>query len=518
MKSKKLLLLSLAPLALASTAFGAFSDKTWDGSSNGGWGGANWDDNNATITGANNLIFTGGANLADNWTGNFRTVGALTYGGTTDIKTRLSTTATPATLGRGITFDTTEPNAEINVLTGSTANVLLTNDGLTGGEATNAAITLADNLVIDHRGDGTLTIDTLIDGTGNVTINGDDRDNKVIFDNAGTANTYTGDLAIDGASLQILNAGKLGNAANNIDISNGGELYITGASTIAASRATTLSGGDAYLRTDAAVTVNAVIDGAGKLIKTGTGNLTMTATNTFSGGFEIQNARVTINTGSGGAGALGSGVITLNSDVVTSATAGSEIFIQDPGAVNPTISNDIVLTGNGGSIAVGVNTTTLSGAITGDGDFRKRGGGALVLSGAYAFAGDFTIENGGAVTLEDGGQFTFDIGVSGDNNSISHETGSAALSIDSLFVFDLTDATTGLADQWSIIGSTLIGATTFGSNFDITGFTETAGVWSNGAYEFSEATGNLTVVPEPGTFALIGGLLALASVATRRRK
>lgn len=511
MKSNKLLLLSLLPLTLGSTAFGAFTDKTWDGSSNGGWGaGANWDDNNATITGANNLIFNSGSNLDDNWTGNTRTVGALTYGGSTDITTRLTTT--DGTIGRGINFDTTEPNAEINV-SGST-NVLLTNND--AGTSDGVEITLADNLEINHTGSGTLTLDAIIQGTGDITINGTDLNSRVIFDNAGTANTYTGDLAIDGGSLQVLNAGKLGNAANSIDISNGGQLYITGASTIAATRATTLSGGDAYLKNDNTVTWDAAIDGSGKFIKTGAGGLTLTATNTFSGGFEIQDGRVTINTGSGGAAALGTGAITLNSDVVTSATTGSEIFIQDPGAANPTISNAIVLTGNGGSIAVGGDTTTVSGAVTGNGDFRKRGGGNLVFSGAYAFGGDFTIENGGAVTLGNSGTFTFDIGASGVNNSISHETASISdLNLDGTFVFDLTGAGTGLSDQWSIIGSSF--NTTYDTNFAITGFTKTAGVWSNGTYEFSELTGVLSVVPEPSTFALLGGLFALSWVMVRRR-
>lgn len=507
MKSNKLLLLSLLPLTLGSTAFGAFTDKTWDGDTNGGWGaGTNWVDGTATITGANNLIFNSGSNLDDNWTGNFRTVGALTYGGSTDINTRLTTTA--GTIGRGITFDTTEPNAEINV-SGST-NVLLTNNNV----ATDSEITLADNLVIDHTGTGTLTLDAVIEGTGNITINGT---GNVIFDNAGTANTFTGDLAIDGASLQVINAGKLGNAANDIDISNGGELYFTGASTVVATRATTLSGGDANLKTDAAVTVNAVIDGSGKLIKTGAGGLTLTATNTFSGGFEIQDGRVTVNTGSGGAAALGSGTITFNSDVVTSATTGSEIFVQAPGAANPTISNALVLTGNGGSIAVGGNTTTFSGATSGTGDLRKRGGGNLVFSGAYSFGGDFTIENGGAVTLGSSGTFTFDIDASGVNNSISHQTAAVTdLNLDGTFVFDLTGAGTGLSDEWTIIGSSF--NTTYDTNFAITGFTETAGVWSNGTYEFSELTGVLTVVPEPSTFALLGGLIALSWVMSRRRK
>ena len=37
-------------------------------------------------------------------------------------------------------------------------------------------------------------------------------------------------------------------------------------------------------------------------------------------------------------------------------------------------------------------------------------------------------------------------------------------------------------------------------------------------YSFSQITGDLTVVPEPETFALLGGLLALGYVMVRRRR
>jgi hypothetical protein len=43
-------------------------------------------------------------------------------------------------------------------------------------------------------------------------------------------------------------------------------------------------------------------------------------------------------------------------------------------------------------------------------------------------------------------------------------------------------------------------------------FNDTTGVGNDVAFN------NLNVVPEPETFALLAGLLALASIATRRRK
>ena len=513
MKSQKLLLLSLLPLSLGSTAFGQLTDKTWTGASNGGWGGGlNWSDGNATITGGNNLIFNSGANLADNWTGNFRTVGALTYGGSTDITTRLTTT--DGTVGRGITFSSTAGDAEINI-SGST-NVLLTNNDV----ATNSDITLADNLVMNHTGTGTLTLDSKIVGTGDITINGTSLANTVIFDNAGTANTYTGDLLIDGGNLQVLNAGKLGNANNSITIRDGGQLHFTGASTVASTRSTTLANGDAYLRTDDGVstTWNADIDGSGKFIKVGEGDINLLGANTFSGGLEVRDGRIFVNNSTGsGPASLGSGDITLNSDVETDTAAGATIFFQNP-VGDSTLTNDIILTGNGGTLLVGGNTTTLSGVVSGTGDLRKNGGGTLSLTGAYALAGNLIIDASGAVNLGAAGTFTFDIGAAGVNNAIFQDTSAiSAFTIDGDFIFDLADAGTGESDTWSIIGSTVLASTTFGTNFSVSDFTESSGVWSNGSYEFSELTGVLTVVPEPSTFALLGGLFALSWVMIRRR-
>jgi len=272
-------------------------------------------------------------------------------------------------------------------------------------------------------------------------------------------------------------------------------------------------------------TLNAIIDGtsAAKVTKSGTGSLELKGTNTFSGGLEIQNGQVFISTSNSGVAGLGTGDITLNSSIPTASSPsvdGATLFVQDPGAANPTITNDLVLTGNGGTILIGGNTTTFSGATSGTGDLRKNGGGNVIFSGAYSFGGDLTVDGGGAVTLGQSGTFTFDIDGSGVNNTITQGIGTTSgLSLDGTFVFDLTSAGTGLTDEWSIIGSTILAQAAFGTNFDVSGFTEgTSGVWTSGIYQFDEGTGNLTVVPEPSAYALLGGLLALSWVMVRRRK
>lgn len=258
-----------------------------------------------------------------------------------------------------------------------------------------------------------------------------------------------------------------------------------------------------------------------KVTKDGTGSLELRGNNSFSGGLEIKDGTVFINTSDSGAGGLGTGVITLNSDVASLGSTGATLFVQDPGSTNPIISNDLVLTGNGGSIVIGGSTTSFSGAVTGAGDFRKRGGGNLVFSGDYSFAGDFAVENGGGVTLGDGGNFVFDIDAPGVNNAIFQEAGiglTSGLLLDGIFNFDLSGASATIGDSWTIITQSILGNTSFGASFAVADFTNVSGVWTDnqmGIYQFSQSTGMLSVIPEPGS--ALAGLLLGAGLLRRRR-
>ena len=53
-------------------------------------------------------------------------------------------------------------------------------------------------------------------------------------------------------------------------------------------------------------------------------------------------------------------------------------------------------------------------------------------------------------------------------------------------------------------------------------FAQAGDVWTASAagltYTFSQLTGDLSVIPEPGTYALLAGCFALASVMIRRRR
>lgn len=128
-----------------------------------------------------------------------------------------------------------------------------------------------------------------------------------------------------------------------------------------------------------------------------------------------------------------------------------------------------------------------------------------------------------SLVLSNNAKVTFYIGNTGVNNKITSTGGNNnLLTLDGDFVFDLTSASTTVGASWSIVDVSLVNET-FSSSFTAVDFVADGGgvLWTkdiNGTnyYQFSEATGVLSVVPEPGVCALAG--VGLALVLFRRRR
>ena len=129
------------------------------------------------------------------------------------------------------------------------------------------------------------------------------------------------------------------------------------------------------------LTLNGFISGGGDIVKTGSGNLLLTAANTHSGGLSLQNGRVVVlhNT------ALGSGDVYFQ---------GGTLQYGD----GITVANTLQ-TGSGSSSTVNVQTgtATQSGNIAGSllgGGYTKTGAGELIVTGYAGFGGATRIFDG----------------------------------------------------------------------------------------------------------------------------
>lgn len=112
----------------------------------------------------------------------------------------------------------------------------------------------------------------------------------------------------------------------------------------------------------------------------GSGEVYLTGTNTFSGGMIIDSGKVVINSAGN---VFGAGAITMN--------GGS---IAPSGATARTISNNITVAGTGAFGGDVAGKITLSGTVSGTGTLVKSGTNVVEVTGANSFTGGFSVNSG----------------------------------------------------------------------------------------------------------------------------
>ena len=123
----------------------------------------------------------------------------------------------------------------------------------------------------------------------------------------------------------------------------------------------------------------------GSLIKVGTGTLTLTGANTYSGGTSFNGGILAVN----GDANLGTGGLSFNGGALQALAGGGGI----------SSSKSITLNAPGGMFLADASTVSnLSGAISGTGSLTKNGLGALVLTAANTYSGG-TVLNAGTLTV-----------------------------------------------------------------------------------------------------------------------
>jgi autotransporter-associated beta strand protein len=169
------------------------------------------------------------------------------------------------------------------------------------------------------------------------------------------------------------------------------------------------------------MTWTGVIGGAGQLVKSGGGELNLTANNTYAGGTRVTGGVIRINSDAN-LGAAGTG-ITLDGGFIGSIT-------NTPAATTFT-RNIIVLAGNGG-VDVANNPITWGGNISGAGQFIKSGNGELSFGGTNTYAGGTLVRRGTLKIVSDGQFGAAGKAVTLDNNGAlrASETFATARPID----------------------------------------------------------------------------------------
>jgi fibronectin-binding autotransporter adhesin len=233
-------------------------------------------------------------------------------------------------------------------------------------------------IVFDQRIDGTYAGN--MSGTGALTKTGNNT--LKLTGN----NTYSGATTITGGTLLLTSATSLSGPGANITLNNGtigrsGELNFGPATVI--DRAVTLvnDGGFFVESTNNSLTVSSVIDGGGRLVKSGPGQLLLTGNNTYSGGTVVRGGIVSFALDAN-LGAAGTGITLDNGSIGTTTTPAGTSF-----------NRTITLAGNGG-ISVGQHPITWSGNIVGPGQLIKTGNGELELTGTNTYDGGTVVQRG----------------------------------------------------------------------------------------------------------------------------
>jgi autotransporter-associated beta strand protein len=207
------------------------------------------------------------------------------------------------------------------------------------------------------------------EGTGTLTLSG--------------ANAYTGGTMMNGGLIDFSAANNFGTGP--ITLNGGGLQWASGTPTDISGQLSAIGSHGATFDTNGNdVTLASALSGVGGVTKTGTGTLTLSGANSYTGGSTVE------------AGILRAGVAGVFVGNTAYAVNGGTL---DLNGFNLTMSS---LSGTGGTVALGAaalvtnqaTDTSYAGALTGTGSLTKAGARTLTLSGANTYTGATTVDAG----------------------------------------------------------------------------------------------------------------------------
>jgi len=335
--------------------------------------------NNVAFAGAVDSTNSGG--LTKNGSGVLTLSGNSSYTGTTSINT--GTILIGHANGLGTTGNITFSGGGLQYESGITQDL---SSRIKNSGSAILVDTNSNNVTFASAVDSTNSGGFTKNGTGTLTLN--------------ATNAYTGTTTINTGALQIGAAGLLGSGNYSGNIVNSGS-FIFGS--------------------NSNQTLGGAISGSGALTKNGSGVLTLTGSNNYSGNTTLNTGTVVI----GHANAAGTGKIfqtngTSLLKIDTTGTITNDMSVYKvQSAQSATLSGDITVNNAEWDVNTGT-TLTISGDIDGSGGVTKTGGGTLVLSGNNTYA-SATVINAGTLNAAS-------VNALGSNNTVTINGGTLLVS------------------------------------------------------------------------------------------
>jgi len=225
----------------------------------------------------------------------------------------------------------------------------------------------------------TTAIGGAIGGTGSLTKTG-----AGVLTLSGS-NSYSGGTLVNAGTLAAGNNAALGAAGAGLTLDGGAFRYLSG---FGLDRPVALGAGGGTIDTNGfSSTISGIVSGTGRLTKTGMGVLTLSGSNSYSGG-TLVNAGTLAAASNTALGVPSSG-LTLD--------GGAFRYLSGFGLDRP-----VSLGAGGGTLDTNGFDTGIAGAITGPGALTKAGDGTLTLTGSNSYGGGTTIA-AGTLQLGNGG-------------------------------------------------------------------------------------------------------------------
>lgn len=449
------------------------------------------------ITGAGALNLTGTGNLIVSGTSNDYSGGTFVKNGTLTLGTlNALPTATIVTLGNGTNSGKLALNGFGQTLTGLTTSGTGTVNRVVNGKSTAAILTINNSSDTAFSGilGGTTANENNFSltksGTGKLTLSG--------------INTYTGNT--------VISAGTLALGSTNISIPTGvgvGNVQVDGTLDVNGRSPTIngLSGSGIILNNGAtgqtisvgnnnvtSTYAGVIQDGTGTvaLIKVGSGTLTLSGTNTYSGNTTVTLGTLKIGSPTAIPSATGKGNVSLTGALDLNGNSITINGLTGAGGISSSVAGAMTL-----SVGANDQTSSYTGVISNGTatslGLTKVGTGILTISGASTYSGDTTISAG---TLKLNG-----------TAAISSGNGKGNLSITSGAFLDMNNRSqtiNGLAGAGTVTNSVATAvALTVGSNNQTSTFD---GTLQNGAGTLTLAKTGTGILTLAGNNTFTGGI------------